>query len=58
MQYENGLISLTDVLSAQQTALTGANDLIAARVAYLEALIALRAAIGVDDPVTIVGVGA
>jgi outer membrane protein TolC len=52
------LISLTDVLSAQQTALTGANDLIAARVAYLEALIALRAAIGVDDPVTIVGVGA
>jgi outer membrane protein TolC len=57
LQYQNGLISLTDVLSAQQTALTSANDLIAARVAYLEALIALRASIGVDDPVTIVGIG-
>jgi outer membrane protein TolC len=58
LQYRNGLISLTDVLSAQQTALTNANDLIAARVAYLEALIALRAAIGIVDPVALVQVGA
>jgi outer membrane protein TolC len=58
LQYRNGLISLTDVLSAQQTALTNANDLIAAHVSYLESLIALRAAIGIVDPVALVEVGA
>lgn len=58
LQYRNGLISLTDVLSAQQTALTNANDLVAARVSYLESLIALRAAVGIADPVALVQVGA
>jgi outer membrane protein TolC len=58
LQYRNGLISLTDVLSAQQTALTSANDLIAARVSYLESLIGLRAAIGIADPVALVQIGA
>jgi len=58
LQYRNGLISLTDVLSAQQTALTNANDLIASRVSYLESLIALRVSIGVADPVALVQAGA
>jgi outer membrane protein len=57
LQYRNGLISLTDATAAQQSALTAANDLVAARVAYLNALVRLRASVGVADPVAIVQPG-
>jgi outer membrane protein TolC len=51
------LISLTDATAAEQSALSAANDLVAARVAYLNALVRLRAAVGVADPVSVVDVG-
>jgi outer membrane protein len=57
LQYRNGLISLTDATAAEQSALSAANDLVAARVAYLNALVRLRAAVGVADPVSVVDVG-
>ena len=57
LQYRNGLISLTDANAAEQSALSAANDLVAARVAYLNALARLRAAVGVADPVSVVDVG-
>jgi len=57
LQYRNGLISLTDATAAEQSALSAANDLVTARVAYLNALVRLRAAVGVADPVTVVDVG-
>jgi len=58
LQYRNGLISLTDATAAQQTALSSANDLVVARVNYLIALVRLRAAVGVADPVAAVDLGA
>jgi outer membrane protein TolC len=57
LQYRNGLISLTDAAAAQQSALSAANDLVAARVAYLNALVRLRASVGVADPVAIADPG-
>lgn len=51
LQYRNGLISLTDVAAAQQTSLTAQSDLFNARIAYINAVIALRAALGTSDPV-------
>ena len=58
LQYRNGLISLTDATAAEQSALSAANDLVAARVAYLNALARLRAAVGVADPLAVVEPGA
>ncbi len=58
LQYRSGLISLTDATQAEQTALSAANDLIAAEVGYLNALIQLRASIGIADPVALVDTGA
>jgi outer membrane protein TolC len=58
LQYRNGLISLTDATAAEQSALSAANDLVAARVAYLNALVRLRAAVGVADPLAVVEPGA
>jgi outer membrane protein TolC len=58
LQYRNGLISLTDATAAEQSALSAANDLVAARVAYLNALARLRAAVGVADPVAVADPGA
>jgi outer membrane protein TolC len=45
LQYKNGLISFTDVTQTEQTALSAENDLIAARVQYVTALIKLRVAL-------------
>jgi outer membrane protein TolC len=53
LRYRNGLSSITDVTSAEQSALQAAQDLITARVNYLDALVALRVAIGVVDPISI-----
>lgn len=49
LQYLNGLIALSDVLQAQQTALQAASDLVAARVAYVDAIVKLRVALGIFD---------
>ncbi len=58
LQYRSGLISLTDATQAEQTALSAANDLIGAQVGYLNALVQLRASIGIADPVALVDTGA
>ncbi len=50
LQYKAGLISFTDVSQTQQTALGTENDLIAARVNYVDALIKLRVALAPPDP--------
>lgn len=57
LQYRNGLISLTDATAAEQTALSAANDLVVARVNYLDALVRLRTSVGVADPVAVVDLG-
>ncbi len=49
LQYQNGVISLTDVLNAQQTAVQAQTDLINARVSYVEAIVNLRVALGTYD---------
>jgi outer membrane protein TolC len=45
LQYKNGLIGFTDVTQTQQTALSAQNDLVAARVQYVTALVKLRIAL-------------
>jgi len=45
LQYSHGLISFTDVTQTEQTALSAQNDLLAARVQYVTALIKLRVAL-------------
>lgn len=54
LQYKNGLISLTDVTAAQNTAVSAQTDLFNARVAYVNALVKLRTALGTFDPAGIV----
>ncbi|MBV8074205.1 MAG: TolC family protein [Candidatus Eremiobacteraeota bacterium] len=51
LQYKNGLISIADVNSAQQQALSSEIDLQNARANYLTALVRLRVAMGIYDPV-------
>ncbi len=51
LQYKNGLISFTDATQTEQTALSAENDLVAARVTYVVALVKLRLALGPPDPV-------
>jgi outer membrane protein TolC len=52
LQYKNGLISFTDAEATSQTALSSANDLVAARVTYLVSIVRLRISIGDTDPAT------
>ncbi len=49
LQYKNGLISFTDATQTEQTALSAENDLVAARVTYVTALIRLRVALAPAD---------
>lgn len=56
LQYKNGLISIADVASAQQQALSAENDLSNARGTYLTALVRLRVSLGSYDPVQAVRV--
>jgi len=49
LQYQNGLIAISDVLQAQEAALSSQIDLYNARVAYVEAVIKLRVALGIYD---------
>jgi outer membrane protein len=50
VQYEHGLKSITDVFAAQQISLSAQNDLYDARVAYVDAIVKLRVALGTYDP--------
>jgi outer membrane protein TolC len=54
LQYRNGLISIADVNSAQQQALSSETDLANARATYLIALVKLRVSLGIYDPVAAV----
>ena len=54
LQYRNGLISLTDTASAQQTSLQAQSDLFSAQIAYINAVVKLRSAIGTFDPLAMV----
>lgn len=49
LQYRNGVIALADVFQAQQTSVQAQTDLINARVLYVEAIVALRVALGTFD---------
>ncbi len=49
LQYKSGIISFTDVTQTQQTALAAGNDLLAARVVYVTALVKLRIALAPPD---------
>jgi outer membrane protein TolC len=57
LQYKNGLISLTDATAAEQSALQASTDLVTARANYVSALVRLRVAVGIDDPLNAVGIG-
>ena len=50
LQYQHGLITLTDVQQRQQSALSAQTDLYNARVAYAGAVVKLRVALGIYDP--------
>ncbi len=50
LQYRSGVIALADVFQAQQTSVEAQSDLINARVAYVDAVVALRIAVGTYDP--------
>lgn len=49
VQYENGLIALSDVISAQNQAISAQADLINARVAYVNSIVKLRVSLGTYD---------
>jgi outer membrane protein TolC len=50
LQYRSGVIALADVFQAQQTSVQAQTDLVDARVAYVDAIVALRVALGIYDP--------
>jgi outer membrane protein len=50
LQYEHGIKTLIDVLAAQQASLSAQTDLFNARVAYVDAIVKLRVALGIYDP--------
>ena len=50
LQYAHGLITLVDVQQRQQSALAAQADLYNARVAYADAVVKLRVALGIYDP--------
>jgi outer membrane protein len=49
LQYEHGVKSLIDVIAAQQSSLSAQTDLFNARVAYVDAVVRLRVALGIYD---------
>jgi len=49
LQYQNGLIALSDVSQAEQTSVTAQGDLIDAEVAYVNAVVKLRTSLGIYD---------
>jgi outer membrane protein len=49
LQYEHGLVVLTDVMQAQQQSVVAQSDFIDARIAYVDAIVKLRVSLGVYD---------
>ncbi|MGH7737660.1 MAG: TolC family protein [Candidatus Tyrphobacter sp.] len=49
LQYRSGVIALADVFAAQQTSVQAQTDLINALVSYVDAVVALRVAVGTYD---------
>ena len=49
VQYQHGLIALTDVVSAQQQSVVAQSDFVNARVSYVDAIVKLRVSIGTYD---------
>lgn len=56
LQYKNGLISLTDATATERDNLSAQNDLVNARVTYINAIVHLRVAIGTLDALAVVDV--
>lgn len=54
LQYKAGVAALSDVVQAQQTSISAQNDLISARVAYVNALVRLRTSMGIFSPTSAV----
>ena len=54
LQYEHGIIAISDVLQAQQAALSSQSDVYGARVNYAQAVVKLRVALGIYDAVSAV----
>ena len=46
LQYQRGLIALSDVILAQQQSVTAQSDLVAAQVSYVDAIVKLRVSLG------------
>lgn len=46
LQYQRGIIALSDVILAQQQSVTAQSDLISAQVSYVEAVVKLRVSLG------------
>jgi outer membrane protein TolC len=46
LQYQHGLISLSDVIQTQQQSRTAQYDLVSARVSYIDAVVKLRVSLG------------
>ena len=46
VQYEHGLIALSDVIQAQQQSVTAQSDLVSARISYVDAVVKLRVSLG------------
>jgi outer membrane protein len=49
LQYQHGLVVLTDVMQAQQQSVVAQSDFINARIAYVDAIVKLRVSLGVYD---------
>ena len=49
LQYQHGLIALTDVLQTQEQAITAQVDFVNARVAYVDSIVKLRVSLGTYD---------
>ena len=49
LQYEHGLIALTDVLQTQQQSVVAQNDYVDAQIAYVNAVVKLRVSLGIYD---------
>ena len=49
LQYQHGLIALSDVLQAQQQSVTAQSDFVNAQVAYVDAVVKLRVSLGTYD---------
>lgn len=49
LQYQRGLIALSDVFQAQQQSVAAQADLVNARVAYVQAVVKLRISLGIYD---------